>query len=73
MAFYLQCIHRDLAARNVLLGKDNIPMVSDFGLSRDVYESGQYEKTTGVRIKIATERLIPCTTFNYDKLYFVSR
>ncbi|XP_031563843.1 fibroblast growth factor receptor-like [Actinia tenebrosa] len=47
-----KCIHRDLAARNVLLGKDNIPMVSDFGLSRDVYESGQYEKTTGGKLPV---------------------
>ena len=40
----LQCVHRDLAARNVLLGRDNVAMVSDFGLSRDVYQSGAYEQ-----------------------------
>jgi len=32
----------------VLLGKNNVAMVSDFGLSRDVYESGEYENTSGV-------------------------
>ena len=43
-----QCVHRDLATRNVLLGEDFVAMVSDFGLSRDVYESGEYENTSGV-------------------------
>ncbi|XP_022787743.1 uncharacterized protein LOC111327749 isoform X2 [Stylophora pistillata] len=38
-----KCVHRDLAARNVLLGERNVAMVSDFGMSRDVYESGEYE------------------------------
>ncbi|CAH3162251.1 unnamed protein product [Pocillopora meandrina] len=38
-----KCVHRDLAARNVLLGDRNVAMVSDFGMSRDVYESGEYE------------------------------
>lgn len=46
--FSLQCVHRDLACRNVLLGKNYIPMVSDFGLARDIYESGAYETTSGV-------------------------
>ena len=45
----MQCIHRDLAVRNVLLSKNNVAMVSDFGFSRDVYESGEYENTSGVR------------------------
>ena len=32
----------------MLLGEKNVAMVSDFGLSRDVYESGEYESTSGV-------------------------
>ena len=32
----------------MLLGEENVAMVSDFGLSRDVYESGEYESTSGV-------------------------
>lgn len=41
----LQCVHRDLAARNILLGRDMVAKVADFGLARDVYESGFYEKS----------------------------
>ena len=32
----------------MLLGEENVAMVSDFGLSRDVYEIGEYESTPGV-------------------------
>ena len=56
-----QCVHRDLATRNVLLGEDFVAMVSDFGLSRDVYESGEYENTSGVCIR--QEKLLRILAF----------
>ena len=46
--FSYQCIHRDLAARNVLLGKDYVAKVSDYGMARDVYEQLMYKKETQV-------------------------
>ncbi|EDO49126.1 predicted protein [Nematostella vectensis] len=37
-------VHRDLAARNILICEDNLVKISDFGLTRDVYESSEYHK-----------------------------
>lgn len=48
----LRILHRDLAARNVLVGKNMILKVADFGLSRDVYLDSAYQNTTRGRLPV---------------------
>jgi len=45
-------VHRDLAARNVLVASGNICKISDFGLTRDVYEDDAYLKKSKGRGKV---------------------
>lgn len=46
-------VHRDLAARNILIsGKSRILKISDFGLSRDVYEQNLYKSNSKGEIPI---------------------
>lgn len=47
----MRIVHRDLAARNILVAEGRIAKISDFGLSRDVYEGDAYLKTSKVRSK----------------------
>lgn len=42
-------MHRDLAARNVLVAEGRKMKISDFGLSRDVYEEDSYVKRSKVQ------------------------
>lgn len=46
--FPFQLVHRDLAARNVLVGNGKVLKISDFGLTRDVYEADTYLKRSKV-------------------------
>ncbi|XP_041364044.1 proto-oncogene tyrosine-protein kinase receptor Ret-like [Gigantopelta aegis] len=48
----MKLIHRDLAARNILVAEDNLVKISDFGLSRDVYEADTYLKMSKGRIPV---------------------
>ncbi|XP_046457985.1 vascular endothelial growth factor receptor 1-like [Daphnia pulex] len=39
-------LHGDLAARNVLLADDGVAKVADFGMSRNMYYEGNYQKSS---------------------------
>ncbi|XP_078659370.1 fibroblast growth factor receptor 4-like isoform X1 [Branchiostoma floridae x Branchiostoma belcheri] len=50
----LKIVHRDLASRNVLIDKNKVCKISDFGLSRDVYDTDneEYEQKTQGRLPL---------------------
>ncbi|XP_069882583.1 proto-oncogene tyrosine-protein kinase receptor Ret-like [Dipodomys merriami] len=48
----MKLIHRDLAARNILVAEGRKMKISDFGLSRDVYEADTYVKRSKGRIPV---------------------
>lgn len=50
----MKLVHRDLAARNVLLAEGKICKVSDFGLTRDVYEDDAYLKKSKDRVPVSS-------------------
>ncbi|XP_006993047.1 proto-oncogene tyrosine-protein kinase receptor Ret isoform X2 [Peromyscus maniculatus bairdii] len=48
----MKLVHRDLAARNILVAEGRKMKISDFGLSRDVYEEDSYVKKSKGRIPV---------------------
>lgn len=61
----LQLVHRDLAARNVLLATGKVCKISDFGLTRDVYEDDAYLKRSKGRGKIIHYLIFSQTFFTF--------
>lgn len=48
----MKLVHRDLAARNVLLAEGKVCKISDFGLTRDIYEDDAYLKKSKDRVPV---------------------
>ncbi|XP_063699474.1 uncharacterized protein LOC134830049 [Culicoides brevitarsis] len=48
----MKLVHRDLAARNVLVTEGKICKISDFGLTRDIYEDDAYLKKSKDRVPV---------------------
>ncbi|KAG1705108.1 Proto-oncogene tyrosine-protein kinase receptor Ret [Nymphon striatum] len=48
----LKLVHRDLAARNILVAGGKAIKISDFGLTRDVYEADTYFKRSKSRVPV---------------------
>ncbi|CAG9760159.1 unnamed protein product [Ceutorhynchus assimilis] len=48
----IKLVHRDLAARNILLADNKVCKISDFGLTRDIYEDSAYFKKSKGRVPV---------------------
>ena len=46
------CVHRDLAARNILLTRNMVCKIADFGMSREFKENYDYYKSSGGLIPV---------------------
>ena len=54
--FVFKIVHRDLASKTILLTEDFTPKISDFGLSRDIYER-RCQKLTQVSKNMTNKKL----------------
>ena len=54
-------VHRDLAARNCLVGREFIVKISDFGMSRNLYESVYY--------RVQGRLILPIRWMAYESFY----
>ncbi|XP_028394333.1 tyrosine-protein kinase receptor Tie-1-like isoform X2 [Dendronephthya gigantea] len=54
-------LHRDLAARNILLGKESVAKICDFGLARDVGSAEEYIRNT--------QNLLPVKWMSVESLF----
>lgn len=52
LQFCLQLVHRDLATRNILIAANNVIKISDFGMTKDIYEEEAYKKKGQGRIPV---------------------
>ncbi|KZC11866.1 Vascular endothelial growth factor receptor kdr-like [Dufourea novaeangliae] len=48
----IEVLHGDLAARNILLAENNVVKICDFGLAKNMYKYGNYEKKGDGRLPI---------------------
>lgn len=48
----IKLVHRDLATRNILISAEKVIKISDFGMTKDIYEENAYKKKGQGRIPV---------------------